>query len=76
MSEAHRRRAVEWFLVLKQLELDDALSLALTPEPDNETEDVCDQPSTPAKGSGNDPDGQDADDTREPIHSFWPISRR
>lgn len=48
MSEAHRRRAVEWFLTFQQTGLDEALSLALTspsaPEPDNikqgEVEDI------------------------------------
>jgi len=44
MSETHRRRAVEWFLVLQQIPLEDALSLATTPpaataEPDPEPED-------------------------------------
>lgn len=31
MNEAHCRRAVEWFLMLRQLALDDALARALTP---------------------------------------------
>ncbi|MFC4137527.1 MULTISPECIES: hypothetical protein [unclassified Microbacterium] len=33
MSEAHRQRAVEWFLVLRQMPLDEALTLALAPPP-------------------------------------------
>lgn len=50
MSEPHRRRAVEWFLVLKQLPPDAALTLALTTpahptEPHNQP---ADEPLGPA----------------------------
>lgn len=47
MSEEHRRRAVEWFLVLHELPLERALSLARTkPEPEPDTEP--DEPHGPA----------------------------
>ncbi len=42
MSEAHRQRAVEWFLVLRQMELDEALTLALAPPPEPDPEDEDD----------------------------------
>ena len=51
MSEAHRRRAVEWFLVLQQIGLDEALTLALTPatpEADNDQPDEAEDIGGPA----------------------------
>src|SRR5690606_33123722 len=47
-----------------------------SPNPTNPAPPASTTPaSTPAKASGAAPDGQDADDTPDPIHSFWPISR-
>src|SRR5690606_36892672 len=52
MSEAHRRRAVEWFLTLRQMPLDEALAIALapppTPEPDNDQPDDIEDTGGPA----------------------------
>ncbi|WP_292697589.1 hypothetical protein [Microbacterium sp. 69-10] len=52
MSEAHRRRAVEWFLTLRQMGLDEALTLALAPgpepEPDNDQHDEPEDIGGPA----------------------------
>lgn len=41
MSEAHRRRAIEWLLTLRQMPLEQALTLTLTPgsEPDEDDHD-------------------------------------
>lgn len=46
MTEAHRRRAVEWLLALRQMGLDEALALALSPaHPDDaEHEDNSPEP--------------------------------
>lgn len=43
MSEDHRRRAIEWFLVLRQMHPDEALTLALAPAPTPEPDEL-DQP--------------------------------
>lgn len=47
MSEEHRRRAVEWFLTLRQLPLEQAITLAQTAE-HHEPEPEPDEPDGPA----------------------------
>lgn len=84
MSEEHRHRAVEWFLVLHELPWN-----ARSPSPNRSQPPKQHQHRTipsaplsttpyspPKKASGTAQDGQDEDDTPDPIHTFWPITRR
>lgn len=51
MTETHRRRAVEWFLALRQMPLEEALTRALTPAEESETESSEDtDPAVPDLG--------------------------
>jgi len=47
LSEAHQKRAVEWFLVLHELTLDEAIALA-TPAPEPAPETEANEPIGPA----------------------------
>ncbi|WP_426517504.1 hypothetical protein ACPPVQ_00470 [Diaminobutyricibacter sp. McL0618] len=65
MSEAHMKRAAEWFLTLHEIPIQDAHQLiqpaaAPAPEPPS---------SAPTKASGPAQAGQDEHDTPDPIRS-------